>query len=349
MHRTRTKRKPLQLEPGQWCRFSRYELANGYIRPVVGATLERYRLTPDLRDADGRRPYETLAEMLSEGRYTVSGGVLTPDTEERLLTWCRQFGLLGVLLQRVVMAVFPPRSLPARRGGLWTSQTRVVRTPSDWQVDVEVRESATEEEFMSSPVAREVGVTLHPVSSFEISREPFAKTWGKFFPSVPLDQPETYSYPLASDQFFGLYQEPIDEFFRAAAEVSEALSTIAHFKKQAHPNFGPLSGFESAIGQLNGLAGSVRTQFDPKSDGSLIERWIAPTLLASLATMALRDLGVGQDPRICDNPTCRKFYVSGAHQARYCSKTCRGTVNKRSYRDKNPGKGRKSVAARRKK
>jgi hypothetical protein len=357
MHRTHTsERQTIQPWNGSWARFTEYELEGGYIRPAANSKLKQYWLPP-VSDSAGLQPYVALAEIVREGRYTVSGRALTVDTREKLLRWCQRFGLLGVLLQRVESVVFPRQIISTGLNNVTTAaQNRIDRTQGGWQqvLTIDVRPST--HSFASEP---EPGVILHPLSSFELTRESIGDTWERFFPSYEvetfensfaqkiapegtsdgarldaaaiLDQITAYPIPT-SDAFFELYQEPVDEFLEAATQLTDAISTIARIKTLPHPDFGPQTDFALALNKLNGLAAAVRSRFDADDDGSLVEARIAPTLLASLALTALQDLLGGRQPRICQNPTCHRLYVSGAYQARYCSDRCRLTVNKRTYR-----------------
>jgi hypothetical protein len=418
-------RKPVDLETGWWFRFSAYEIADGYIRPARGAKAERYRFDDyEFRDSDGRRPYESLAEILwklrfqfevpsapapqlpklpgltprernaarreaarlrdqmSEadreleakllrryqgsggrmpsvpgGRYSTktnnattgattgtegrgqrireaSGYVLMPESEEGLLRWCQQFGLLGVLLQRVETVVFAPRPAPhanPRRSG--ASQDRLYRTPMGWQLAGRTTSGAA----ISDDGWAEPGVMLHGLSSFELSREPITQTWSRFFPTIDRRRRETYPYPPPGDEaFFSIYAEPVEEFIRAAGEFVGALDVIGRCKAENKPDFGALRPFASAVHTLNGFAATSRRLSWPMPDGTLRQLWIAPTLLATMATLALHDLEGGQEIRRCENHTCAKLYVSAAYQSRYCSKRCRYAVNKRAFRRDHP-------------
>ena len=272
-----------------------YEIANGYIRPTADAALERFRLGPDLRDADGRRPYETLAEIVRQGRYTVAEQALTSETENRLLVWCQRFGLLGVLLQRVETVVFPLQTLPARGDRRrMVARSCLVRTPRGWQMVG----SIVDRDAPSRARARASGeVMLHPLNSFQITTEPIATTWARFFPSFPPKQSYEAFHP-SHDQFFLMYQEPIDDFFRAASELIDALETIARVSGQESRDSDSRFTLQSAgCDVLDGLASATRLHHQLTNDADVVEQWIAPTLLSSLALMALHDLAGGRELR----------------------------------------------------
>jgi len=324
------RKTPLPPGMGWWVRFSKYAVVGGYIRPARDATLQRFRLGADLKDAEGRRPYESLADILDQGRFADGRRGITPETEPLLLRWCERFGLLGLLLQRVETVVFPPQSIPGENQR-WagTGQTVLMRTPSGWQQNSDGRLGPDAARYPWS----EPGVMLHDAANFELRWEPIARTWGRFFPSVLEEERSTYSYPHPhDDEFFRLYAEPVEDFLKAGGEFAEALGQVARAKIQPSPDFTPLGSFSQAIRILNGFAATTRRVFRVNPDGSVAELWVPPTLLAALAGMALRDLAVGHAVRLCENVTCRTLFVSKAYGARYCSERCRHTVNKRAVR-----------------
>ena len=84
-----------------------------------------------------------------------------------------------------------------------------------------------------------------------------------------------------------------------------------------------------AIHELNDHVGTVRWFLQQRPDG-FMQRWGSPSLFTSLVLRALQDVTSAKRPLIC--LTCRRLFVSSAHQARYCSVRCRHTMNKRTYR-----------------
>jgi hypothetical protein len=342
MHRTHSEpqqtRERLQLEGGRWVRFDGYELRDGYICPAKDAAPTHYDLSPDIADVDGLRPYEELAQIVRKGRRTVSGA-LEPETEAALLRWCSRFGLLGVLLQRVVTIVLPPRQEPD--DDPYFAMIRRVsyfRRPGGWQQLGNLTDD--------QPLPTEEGyVALQPLGGSKISIEPLTKTWTKYFPSIPQNEREVYDYPHPEDaEFFRLYAEPIEDFMHAAGLVVHALEDITGTKPHTRTS-DSISDFVQGVGTLNALAAETSPVFCAMRDGTLREAWVAHTLLAWLARMALRDHAGGQSVRICENPTCLKLFTSSAYQARYCSKRCRLTVNKRVNRRNRAGMRRKRRSA----
>ncbi len=323
-------RKKIGLEAGIWPRFAHYEIRDGYIRPRKNARLEHYELFAGPgRAKSASRPYEALAEIVRQGRYTVSTGAATPETEAAVLSWCQRYGLLGVLLQRVETVVMPVRVATGDEAS--ASQTWLHRTPRGWQMNSFGLLNAK-----SLPAPRDIGVMLHGLGDSEVVWEPLTQSWASFFPSVPATERETYSYPHpSSDEFWTIYAEPLKVFLDAAAELSRALEDISRGRgnlgqsKTRSRKASPIDDFGLAIGQLTGYTSTVRLSFDPSTD-DITQRWVAPTLFASLAMTALQDLASRERLRTCVQ--CGRLFASRAYQARYCSLRCRRTVNKRTYR-----------------
>ena len=332
----KTSPEPTWLRIGaEWPRFSAYELLDGCIRPTENARLERYDPLTE-RGKGGRRPYEDLAELIRQGRYTVSSRAITPETAESVVSWCQQYGLLGVLLQRVETVVLPVQATRSRsKKERSVSQTSYHRTRKGWQ------EAAPTGliETTSLPDPSKAGVMLHGLDDSHIVWEPLSQTWGTFFPSVPAKQRHNFPYPHPHDAaFWRMYAEPLDVFLDAAAAVSWLLATIAGGPDtigQNRVSSDPRVDYAWAISTLNGCA-RAQLDFQPTKMTKISQHFIAPTLFASLALTALQDLA-GQKFHACKK--CGRLYVSRAYQTRYCSTRCRATINKRTYRKKHPAGG----------
>jgi hypothetical protein len=123
-----------QLWSGSWWRFSRYELRGNSIVPAENASIECY--DPWDTYLSSRRqgtpaPYQQLlgltamrgvvfdqssSEWAVEERYRDRGETawddfLTPSTEREILSWCSQFGLLGILPHKASRIELPRRFL----------------------------------------------------------------------------------------------------------------------------------------------------------------------------------------------------------------------------------------------
>ena len=344
MHRTRERLEPFA---GQWWKFTRYELNDGYIRPAPDTTLSAY--DPWSEPPPGAdTAYASLANLVPRGWDAGDNRTVSPDTAAAVLAWCQQYGLLGVLPRRVEKVVLQA----------WTEKEGV--TPQDWngteerwypdQVQVQFYQNSKgwqRETYRDaiiegkSPRPNPAGVILHPIDdSVEMVFEPFRKTWARFFPSVPLDQRESYRYPEPlTQEFWALYNEPIEEFIDTAALLEAPLTTLAK-DRETVPGFTirSVDNYALAIHELNEYVETVRWHLRQTPNG-MVQQWTSPSLFASLVLMALQDVAGAKRPRIC--LTCSGLFVSPAYQARYCSVRCRHTMNKRTYRTRAASKNRR--------
>jgi len=353
-----------------WWRFSGYELRDGYIRPAPKARLveydpwEPYRAswaydpdsaTPWIEQRQSAPPYQSLLALLDEFRFGPLGDP-TPESAEKLLAWCSEHGLLGILPQRAQIVTLAPRWYPMPIGGLPILGEELPPAKDDkrslvqfryfrhnayvqfrgWYFIVGVREKEeaghrTGELYQKKLGAERPKVLMQDMrphskdgspiaiitpSSYE---EPLSETWGNFFPDVPQEEKETYLYPLPlSDAFWHLYAEKVEDFLMGAAVLAQAIRYVN-------------SGDEYGVLFLNSLVSSASMMLRPMK-GSFTQEWRAPSLLACFAVMALQDLT--QQRRLLNCETCNTPFVTEAYQARYCSDRCRHTAQKRRYRQR---------------
>src|SRR4051812_9704500 len=106
---------PLKTGSDLWWRFSQYELRDGYIRPAPGAALgtfdpwAHYHAARDGRGT-GQPPYVSLLNLLDTLPSSPAVS-MTAACEAKLLAWCNEYGLLGVLLQRTHMVTIASKPL----------------------------------------------------------------------------------------------------------------------------------------------------------------------------------------------------------------------------------------------
>ncbi|MBA2669254.1 MAG: hypothetical protein H0U67_02660 [Gemmatimonadetes bacterium] len=266
-----------------------------------------------------------MSSIVEEAGGVDSGQAVTSEVRQRIIEWCGQYGLLGILHQRVETVIFPPRVIQADSGSFDIWQGELIRTPGGWQ-------SRGEEHLETEPQEyhpREPGVWWHPISSLDITREEFETGWGRFFPSVTADDFSDVEVLPDAPTFFEQYQEPLRDFLEAAAELTVPILALGRRTKD---ETAPRENAIVALACLSGIASATRSRFRLTSDGEILEHWVAPNLLSALAMKALRDMAGGHEFLRCENHKCRGLFTSRAYQARYCSTRCRGTVNKRVQR-----------------
>lgn len=154
--------------------------------------------------------------------------------------------------------------------------------------------------------------------------EPITTTWARYFPRVPVAEAEMFQYPMpASDGFWAIYAEPVDEFLRAANFLREALEEVRTNHPAQHSSYMIFQG-------LNSLAFRVSPAIGRSEDGTCRLSWVSTSLLGSFATMAMND--ITEDKRLMRCRVCNTLFTTSSPRVRYCSKTCRGTAQKRAQR-----------------
>jgi len=98
---------------GRWWRFSDYSIRDGYVQAKPEARFHQYEPLSDFQVArSGRKdadpPYVSLIRLAQTFKHTEDSQP-TAETAERVLSWCNEYGLLGILLHQVQVARFAPR------------------------------------------------------------------------------------------------------------------------------------------------------------------------------------------------------------------------------------------------
>jgi hypothetical protein len=349
----------VERSAGAWGRFDRYIVQDGYIRPAPGARFDVYDPWASYGDTpsdSGARepPYGSLLMLVQSIELKPRPGpgpllTLSADSEALVTEWCATHGLLGILPLRAQSVTLAPRydRLPDLQGHWVPWQHQFLRTHQGWirtgrwgvrsgsvlQSDGTDRNGAL---VLSSKVPEqfsEPGVLMQDLRTGAWKTEPLTSTWARFFPDVPDEERETYDYPLPNtESFWHLYAEPVHDFVEAAGLMLRAVQVLGSLGESP-----TTSGTKGQLGEdplftLNLLLGSVGPAAVLSDQGLVDRRWNATSLLGSFAMMALEDLAEQRAPRTCGN--CGKLFVTRAYQGRYCSDTCRGTAQKRRYRER---------------
>ena len=361
------------LNEAVWWRFEDYEIQGEMVVPAPGAKLIEYSPWDCYISPKGRRvkpgmaPHEQLINLFREcipegdrGRRPFRE--MRPDTEGRVLDWCRQYGLLGTLLNYTQSVKLHPlfgfvaqtqredviggvqqQYVKATRGWARTDRQLSRRDapavpvdasldgtpyPSD-QLTVDGQGGAihTGDYF---PALWEVGFSAR--HSGDPTSKPLDYAWAHYFPAVPPADKLTYQYsmPLSSD-FWHLYAEPVQEILSHA--------------EMLHAEFSYLSSSERWLGEIKQygclLGGHVTSKILEETlpslayytDGSIQLRWHSRTLLATLAMMIVTDVSESLQYVSCQNPSCsRSFTTPPRSRQIYCSDRCRETAAKSRVR-----------------
>ena len=346
--------EPFDVAAGLWWRFDHYEIRDGYIRPALGANLEKYDPWAAYRAGRARAkgaesPYQSLLAM-RENVVFQPPCPLSAENEAKVLSWCKDYGLLGVLLQRAQAVVLAPRLEPqdgSQNEHLMPTLRRYFRTNEGWRETLQyifgkggyaiVDEAAREGELVSNEDSLSAWprphVLLQKLNENKLEEELLTGTWARFFPTISKESRETFSYPIpTSEEFWKLYSEPLDEFLVGASTLRWAIDGLARNKPKATASEGDERSLSRGIKVLHAMVAAVSPTIRPLDDGLFEQRWVAPSLLGSFAMMVLQDLT--ENNRLLSCEVCGKLFLSVAWQARYCSSKCRHTAQKRRYRAK---------------
>lgn len=132
--------------------------------------------------------------------------------------------------------------------------------------------------------------------------------------------------------FWRQYGEPVIDFFAAAKMFLKAVDILTNLRTRPRLSQDQIKEGRNSINVLNGLALPVRPMLYRGEKGYEMS-WACHSLLAAFSMMVIRDLSSARLLE-CANPTCRRFFVTKAAEAKYCNPTCRGTVQVRKYRRK---------------
>jgi hypothetical protein len=305
-------------------------LGPSYKPTIPGATLTR-----------DRAPHISLMELAR-----LLPRILTDRDTAAMADWCTRHGLLGILLHRVHSVVLAPawhtdtQGHWAGRGRRptfqWPGVRRYVRSPTGWTASMRSTLRVGRVHKTPDKVLQSQGkprALLHDLHGDNWTEELLSKTWAHFFPDVPGDQRDVYNYPVPlSREFWEQYAEPVEEFAQAAATFAEALAPLAGPPIWLSHNISSEQRERLRDGQkrLNALLLPVYTILTVDSDGVPRERWQSHSLLATCALMARQDLL--ERRRIINCRSCGRVFVTNAHQARYCSQTCRNRDSQRAWR-----------------
>ena len=307
---------------GEWWRFDRYRIVDGWLVAAKGAELEWYNPWKDFRGGThkailsqaslAKQPiYSSLMRL--ESQITFTPGVrrypdcVNKDSQQLIVEWCQQYGPLGVLLSQWDALYLAPQCDSA---GDW-SQIRYSR--GFGQVVQESREDGDLEGVEPLAIVRHL-------NDLEPKFESPGKTWGRFFPSVRVVDRDAYQYPRPySDSFCTLYAERLSHFCAAVRLLTGAMRQLGEHPPPKTPN--PKLARSQALATLNILRRPVDSVLAFNKDRKPFLRWTSASLLASLAEMFVQDLAYGHSTLVCT--ACNLPFVSSAYQARYCSELCR--------------------------
>lgn len=350
-----------------WYRFSRYEVRDGYIRPVEGARGRGYDPWEAYREArrggpgEWRRPAQgpheellRLVDRLELRPAERSTLALSPESEAQLLAWCNRHGLLGMLPHCTIMATVheEPRGEPLHPSMVWSLERQYLWRGNRWAVLWHARSWMRHGETL-------VPFDPHPEATPALSLPPPPQRQPEGVLGLGRSLPPAWPRPQAlviTDLTGGdLRLAPLGltwgRFFPdVPSERRETFDyplplTKSFWQQYSEPVEDFVEGALALHRAARGLAASSEEErrgghaaldallapvgvAAAEEDGSLC--WASRSLLATFAMMVDQDRRAGRRPLTC--AVCGGLFLSAVDAARYCSETCRSTAQKRRWR-----------------
>lgn len=312
-----------QLKPGfLWWRAGRYEIERGVVKP-----------------ADDPEPFVVSSggamwDELKALHDNCEGETLSPSAERAICDWCKQYGLPGYLLQTTERIFLPPRTHAMRFGltketatsfrrgaGRWATEQVTIRAdgPAGYGRPGRFRGFLERADFTKRP---QPPVVREGFTSFLIENDRDASWLAFAEPDLQkresITRLDTHLRCEVDDcpqpgtqEFFNQYQEPIEDFFRAARLLAwmEAACKAAG---------------DDTLALLNQFAG-LGPVVAPNSQTALT----GPSLLAAFAVERLTR---SRSIRRCEFSGCERPFLPGKSEKRYCEDRCRYADAKRKAR-----------------
>jgi len=319
----------------KWARCSEYEIADGKIRPARGASVDFYDPWHDYRPQTTSHgqggPHVELLRLVRKiepprsvplvGPPTLGwlfdlDKRLRPEDEERILQWCRRWGLLGLWHQQTLQVNLGPKVREAppwstgenasvlsgytSANGAWEEYEQLIPFPeleghdkADWGMLIE---DHWESDVTPAMIYR-VGLT----SPLYMERE--------------LESGDPQTHPL-SEWFWRFHSEEVLDMWEAMTEIASAIEN----------------------GAPETLLGTAKPTLVRAEGGVWTTAWACPSLIAMLGAMAFTDRIGGRAIRYCDH--CGLPFVAEDPRQRYCAppEPCKGTAKKRRQRASKPSK-----------
>lgn len=326
---------------GKWWRYSSYEIRDRRICPCEGAELQSYEPRGWIENKDWERPYLGLFNLAhkyapAKRKYTAEE---TASLENAIVSWCNQFGLLGILPHYTNKIILPQNTVkslssPSQRLGWFEDElqsTVIYRRGVDkWCKLEDPYDTLTEPcvEFRNGTVPFDYFLNTEN-SEIEYLR------WFDYFPETDSSTLMNSNFPIPlSMQFWEIYAEPVDQFLTTARLFYECFfPTIAAASPIKSPSgtFRPMpidyTEIETKSDELfSSVAPCIRT-----SHGDFEFRISFTSLIGALAALTSMDVTTtASHIRRCE--VCGSFFRASRSDARFDTDQCRNTASKRRVR-----------------
>ena len=316
----------------------------GVVRPTVDAEAEWFNPL-DRWESRAPAPYLDFIELATSLRLALDDDGRTRAGDEyalqRLLRWCRRWGLPGTLLQRME-ALFTPVTWRRFGDALVPAQFQLFRSTTGWAVserdwvgrgswrpEAEGRRAGTRLRPGDPPVdAFPAGVLMRELRGPRLRLRPLRAVI--LYLGDAVGRTRWQSLLPLSEPFCRAYGEPLTDFLNAAAALRDALTWLATPDPLNPPDeerVGEMRDGAQLLAQLLAASGRSLTV----EDGELREAQTSRSLIGSFASM-IRDDALGGTARRC--PRCGKPFRASHYQTRFCSDKCKHTWQKRVQRSR---------------
>lgn len=330
----------------EWRRFSDYEIINGWIKPRDGARLSVYDpwngyYLQRFSKTTGHTPWQALyriGHMASE-HFVDGEDACSDQVKELILQFCREYGLLGILLHQVHRIVLPPHYSSVsdllanewQKQGMtydeayakrWISTNYERNSFGGWSQVRHIPGEAAEILPKDLPMP---GVLLQPaLDKPQLKVEVIRATWAKYFPSIATTDWETYQTPIpSSDEFWFLYAEPEHVFILTAISVFELCHGLREDKTKSRADIVDL------LERLSTVTASIRPVYQ-YINREYRQIWKSHSLYATLVMMLGTDLAGHYRLLSCE--ACGYIFPTTHYQAKYCDPKCKDVARKRSVK-----------------
>ena len=151
--------------------------------------------------------------------------------------------------------------------------------------------------------------------------EPLVGEWTRQF-EVSGD-PYAFDYPVpASQAFWSVYREPVSHFLWYAGEIVDALAGLSSHRINGDAREGATI--------LNQLAYPAHMRLVEDRGGELHQTWVTPSLISTLAVMAMVQATGGRYIGKCE--ACGRLFITTRSSKRYCCDKHRERIKKQRQR-----------------
>lgn len=336
-----------------WWRWSEYILDGSQIRPAPDALLERYdpwSFAADVPTHRGGgmldRPYLALIE-LADALSEVPRRSRARRNSPTPLNWCREHGLLGLLLLDLRQITLYPRWDRADPGeeDVWPQSRTYSRTANGWvengglyaapeglalsPAERKMREGAVAEKKFWDETWDQPGLLTRDPATGRFRHQDLA-VLADYFPAVRSVEREVYRYPMPlSDEFWSQYAEDADQFQDRARRFAQNVRMIGRYQAGSPLTEEGRSQLKLAVGEMQILGADTVPALAVTGNGKIHRHWAPTSLIGAYAWMVLSDAANGL-LNVCVD--CGRVFVSSAGRARFCSPRCRKRSLQRDWR-----------------